>query len=293
MFCDLHAHSTASDGTDPPEALARLALAAGLHAFALTDHDTTRGLAPCAHAAHELGLDFIPGIEVSADPAAASEGLPLPCQGTLHILGLFVRDDDPMLESVAEQMTRARDERNPAIVHKLRGLGIEIDYAEVERLAAEQGTRAIGRPHIAQALVAKGVVPSVKEAFARYLGRGAAAYERRDQLHPAAAIDAIHHAGGLAVLAHPVQLGLLTPQRGEPQLQRFLDNLAAWGLDGIEALHTDHGPEHARLFFDLAQRYAWLTTGGSDYHGTRKPAALGCQGVPLAFHRALRDRLDA
>jgi predicted metal-dependent phosphoesterase TrpH len=292
MFCDLHAHSTASDGTDPPQALARLALDAGLQAFALTDHDTTRGLAPCARAARELGIDFIPGIEVSADPAAASDGLPLPCQGALHILGYYVRDDDPQLESVAAQMTRARDERNPAIVRRLRALGIDLDYAEVERQAVEQGAHAIGRPHIAQALVAKGVVPSVKEAFTRFLGKGAAAYERRDQLHPAAAIEAIHHAGGLAVLAHPVQLGLLTPQRGEPQLQRFLDNLAACGLDGIEALHPDHEPEHARLFFDLAQRHAWLTTGGSDYHGTRKPAALGCQRVPLAFAHALRRRRD-
>lgn len=287
-FCDLHTHSTASDGTDSPHALAGLAHQAGLAALALTDHDTTAGLSACAQACAELGVAFVPGIEVSADPAAlAADLLALgdsPSKlGTLHILGYFVREDDSKLAAVCQAMEQARNQRNPAIVARLQELGVSIEYDEVLELAQREGTGIIGRPHIAQVLLQKGYVKSVQDAFRRYIGQGAPAYVRRDRLHPAEAIDAIHHAGGLAVLAHPIQLGL--HQAG--QLDVYLTRLKDIGLDGVETRHSDHPPAYAEQVHRIARKLDLLTTGGSDYHGSRKAVALNSQQVPVDVYHAL------
>lgn len=289
MYCDLHMHSTASDGTDTPQDLPALAKAAGLSAFALTDHDTTEGLPACAEASEAVGITFVPGIEVSADPGPATDGQ-FDCRGTLHILGLFVRHDDEKLAVISERMAAARDERNPAIVERLRALGVAIEYAEVESLAAEQGTRIIGRPHIGQVLIDKGVVGDMAEAFRRFIGRGGPAYERRDRLHPQDAIDAIHHAGGLAVLAHPIQLGLreLSSDLYASYLRRFVASLREMGLDAIEVRHSDHTPAHTSLYQTVAEELGLLASGGSDYHGDRKPVELGSQAVPMAVLEAMQ-----
>jgi predicted metal-dependent phosphoesterase TrpH len=285
-FCDLHTHSTASDGSIPPDELPRLARKIGLKAIALTDHDTTRGLPDCAAAARKARISFVPGIEVSADPAPAAGKLQAGQQlGTLHILGLFIAHDDPLLADIEQRMRSARDSRNPAIVRNLQELGVKIDYSEVLDLATEQGTRIVGRPHIAQVLMKKGYVRSIADAFARYIGQGAPAYVRRDRLHPQEAIDAIHHAGGLAILAHPVQLGL----PGYPQIDHFATQLQKLGLDGIETRHPDHTAADTKAFEGIAEKLGLLVAGGSDFHGERKPISLGSQNVPVEVFEALKQ----
>ncbi|MFI4860064.1 MAG: PHP domain-containing protein [Phycisphaerales bacterium JB063] len=293
MVFDLHMHSTASDGTDAPGDLARLAKDAGLAGFALTDHDTTAGLDAAAKSAKRLRIKFVPGIELSADPgsiarpeAGGSAG-DKPSVGTLHILGYHIRHDDPGLAALGEQLRAARATRNPEVVEKLQALGVKIEYDEVLAAAgvpenARHDADAIdatgiivGRPHIAQVLITKGYVKSVHEAFAKYIGFGGAAHTRKDRLTAQQAIDAIHTAGGAAVLAHPVQLRL-----AEDLLEHAVARLSDLGLDGIETRHSDHSPADTEQFTDYAERFGLVTTGGSDYHGSRKHVALGSITVP-------------
>lgn len=286
-FVDLHCHSTASDGTVPPEGLAKLAKDASLTAIALTDHDTTAGLPAAEQACREHDIAFVPGIEVSADPALPKWGDDAggPPHGTLHILGLFIRHDDRQLAKVHDRMRDARDERNPAIVEKLNKLGINVSYSQVQDLAAAQGTKIIGRPHIAQVLIEAGHADSMRDAFDRYIGRGGSAYMRRDRLAAEEAIDAIHHAGGLAILAHPIQLGIRTPGI----LPRFVEQLRDLGLDGIETRHSDHSPQLVKQYETLAADLNLLTSGGSDFHGHRKDIALGAQRIDESVYHRLRD----
>ena len=169
--------------------------------------------------------------------------------------------------------------RNPLIIDKLQGLGVRIDHDE---LIASVGTESnsstevsVGRPHLAQLLVRKGYVKSIHEAFAKYLGQGAAAYVPRELPTAAQAIDAVHAAGGAAVLAHPVHLRL------DPDgLEHAVAKLADLGLDGIETIHSDHEPADTRRLNDLAERFDLVPTGGSDYHGSRKAIALGSVVAP-------------
>lgn len=281
QFCDLHMHSTASDGTDAPEALPRLCQAAGLSGLALTDHDTTTGVAACAAAAKKLKLTFVPGIELSANPDLNETGTPV---GSLHLLGHYIDPDHAHLSEITRRLGRARAERNPLIIEKLNGLGVRITYDEVLELA-ETGASPeapapvmVGRPHIGQVLVNKGYVKSIHEAFARYIGSNGAAYARRDLLGAAEAIEAIHAAGGLVTLAHPVHLAAADAAELEHTVARLVD----MGLDGIETRHCDHTPGDVKRFERLAERFRLLTTGGSDYHGSRKSIALGSQRVPMA-----------
>jgi predicted metal-dependent phosphoesterase TrpH len=289
MFCDLHMHSTASDGTTPPGQLGKLAKAAGLAAVALTDHDTTNGLADGAHGCSRAGVAFVPGIEVSADPAVNGPADTAERRGTLHILGLFIRPDDPWLEKVQVRMKEARQSRNPAIVEKLRLLGVDIQDDDVLAVADAQGTAILGRPHIAQVLFDKGYVKSIQDAFRQYLGQGAAAYVRRDRLAAEEAIEAIHHAGGLAVMAHPVQMGLREPGLLEHAVARLKD----LGLDGIETHHSDHTPALVRQYGDMAKRFNLLTSGGSDFHGSRKDVEMGCANVPIEVYERLKEAAGA
>jgi len=296
-------HSTASDGGDAPGALPRLAADAGLGAIALTDHDTTAGLGACAEAAAAAGVGFVPGIELSADPAsvlptrngAANRPAAL---GTLHILGYFIDPDDPHLAELERRLREARPQRNPEIVAKLNALGVRIGYDEVVALAAEarggaaDGSPAepmVGRPHIAQVLVRKGYVRSIHEAFVRYIGEGASAYARKDRLSAGEAIGAIHRAGGVAVMAHPVQLARGAADAIEHAAVRLRD----MGLDGIEAHHADHAAADAQRFVRLAQRLGLLVTGGSDYHGSRKAVRLGEVRVGADRLEALRAAAEA
>jgi predicted metal-dependent phosphoesterase TrpH len=284
-------HSTASDGTDAPAALPALAAAAGLAAIALTDHDTTSGLDACAAACRTQGIGFCPGIEISADRHAPELGHPgstvPPGRGTLHILGLFIRPDDPDLLAIARELIDAREQRNPRIIALLNELGVRITYDQVLAVATQQpGLRQIvGRPHIAQVMVEHGYAKTIQDAFARYLGSGKPAYVRKDHLPPAAAIAAIHHAGGLAVLAHPVQLRCADDADLEFVVRRLRDA----GLDALETLHSEHTPADAQRFAALAERLHLLPSGGSDYHGRHKTIALASQRVPLNVFEGLES----
>lgn len=294
-YCDLHTHSTASDGTTPPAELPALARRAGLSAVALTDHDTTAGLVQCAHACEEQGVQFVPGIEVSADPGPA----PPPPEtaeddvahdaeqrrGTLHILGLFIRHDDSQIAQVEHRMRDARDSRNPAIVDKLNELGVDISYDDVLDLARRQGSAIVGRPHIAQVMLDRGHVATLREAFERYIGQNGIAYVRRDRLPARDAISAIHHAGGLAIMAHPIQTGLSDPG----QLEQLVVQLKNLGLNGIETRHSDHSPHLAEQYELIASQLNMLTSGGSDFHGDRKDVVLGGQRVPLEVYERLHN----
>ncbi len=289
MYCDLHTHSTASDGGTPPRELPAQARAAGLAALALTDHDTTAGLPACAAAAGEVGVCFVPGIELSANRAALKPAPYTPAPGdrlgTLHLLGLFIRHDDPGLAALCRDVAQARAQRNPQIIARLNEMGLSISYDEVLALVQAQGGQVIGRPHIGQVLVAKGYAASVQDAFARYIGEGRPAYVRKDLLPPGRAIDAIHKAGGLAILAHPIQMRCADAA----ELEYTVKRLAEMDLDGLEVWHCDHGPAEIQAYAALAQRLGLLVSGGSDYHGPRKAVALGSQQVPVEVFEALRD----
>lgn len=280
-YVDLHCHSTASDGTLPPEEVVRLAHASGLSALALTDHDTIAGVAAAAAEAQKLGLDFLPGIEISAV---------YPSPGTLHILGYGVDPHSQVLHDLTRGLREARDNRNPQIIEKLNELGVAITMAEVEQQAAGG---VVGRPHIAAVLQKKGYVSSIKQAFDKYLGQGGAAYFDKERLPPERAFDLIRQSGGLAVLAHPFQLRT----ENDAQLQTVIKNLVDLGLAGIEVIHSDHDDAWVEKCTKLADRYGLLKTGGSDFHGRNKEAIqLGLakgRRVPREFFDAIRSRLAA
>ncbi len=282
MACDLHVHSTASDGTVRPGRLAREARDAGLEAIALTDHDTTAGLKACAAGCRRHGLRFVPGIEISADPVLSADTA---APGTLHLLGLFVRAGHPRMASIAERQTAARASRNAAIIERLQQLGVKITLEQVLALAGAEGTATIGRPHIAAVLTEAGYTRSIQDAFTRYLGRSAAAYVRRDRTPAAEAIEAIHEAGGVALLAHPVQLGF----HDDAWIDHMVRKLMDLGLDGIETHHSDHTPAQCAAYEALAGRLGLLSSGGSDYHGSRKDVRLGAVRMPMT----VLERLEA
>jgi predicted metal-dependent phosphoesterase TrpH len=251
---DLHCHSTASDGTLAPAEVIKLAKSSGLSALALTDHDTIGGVAEAAAEAEILGIDFLPGIEISAE---------YPAPGTMHILGYGIDPQSKTLHDLTETLIAGRDNRNPKIVAKLRELGVAITMEEVEH---EAGGQVVGRPHIAAVLHRKGYVSSIKEAFNKYLAQGAPAYFDKERLTPKRALEMIRESGGLPVLAHAVQLRT----ENDGQLDRVVKDLIDLGLAGIEVYHSDHDESWVSKCSALADKYHLLKTGGSDFHGGNK-----------------------
>ncbi len=278
-FVDLHCHSTASDGTFAPADVVRLAKDSDLTALALTDHDTIAGLSEAAATAKELGLDFLPGIEISCE---------VPRPATLHMLGYGIDIQSPQLRELTDQMMAGRDDRNPRIISKLNELNVAITMGEAEQQA---GGDVIGRPHIAAVLVKKGYASSIKQAFDKYLGQNGAAYFDRDRPTPKRGIELIRQAGGLPVLAHPVQLRT----ENDAQLERIIKDLADLGLAGIEVIHSDHDAGLVDKYSALADRFGLLKTGGSDFHGTnKKDVRLGVANgrrVPREFFDRIREQL--
>ncbi|MFD8547514.1 PHP domain-containing protein [Streptomyces sp. NPDC059649] len=256
MRIDLHTHSTASDGTDTPAELVRGAAAAGLDVVALTDHDTVAGHAE-ARAALPEGLTLVTGAELSCRIDGVS----------LHMLAYLFDPEEPEL---ARERELVRDDRVPrarAIIDKLREHGVPVTWEQVARIA---GDGAVGRPHIATALMELGVVGSVNEAFDSWLASDGPAYVEKHELDPFDAIRLVKAAGGVTVFAHP-----LAVKRGRCVPESAMAELAAAGLDGIEVDHMDHdAPTRARLR-GLAADLGLLTTGSSDYHGSRKTCRLG------------------
>jgi predicted metal-dependent phosphoesterase TrpH len=254
---DLHTHSTASDGTDTPAELVRRAAAAGLDVVALTDHDTTRGHAE-AIAALPLSVTLVTGAELSCRIDGVS----------LHLLAYLFDPEEPELLRERELVRDDRGPRAQAMVAKLQELGVPIEWAQVARIA---GDGSVGRPHIASALVELGVVPTVSDAFTpQWIADGGRAHITKHELDPFTAVRLVKAAGGVSVFAHP-----LAVKRGRTVPEATIAELAACGLDGIEVDHMDHdAPTRARLR-GLAADLGLLSTGSSDYHGSRKTCLLG------------------
>lgn len=263
---DLQVHSTASDGALAPAAVVQHAHAIGLVAFALTDHDTLAGLEEARAAAAPLGVRVIAGVELSTDWHGRE----------LHILGLHVRET-AWLESRLQDIRDARRARAALIVERLVALGISITMDDV--LAQTHGA-SLGRPHIARAMMARGYITDLRQAFDKYLGAGKPAFIEKEKLDAAEGIALLHQAGALAVWAHPGRLGT----------QDLVKPLAKAGLDGLEVLHPGHSPDDRARLFMLAERHGLLLSGGSDWHGQFEgPRQLGNQQVPLAWLEA-QDR---
>jgi predicted metal-dependent phosphoesterase TrpH len=255
VWADLHSHTTASDGTFTPTELINAARAAELSYVAVTDHDTTGGLAEAISAARVAGLRFIPGVELSA------EGAP----GKCHLLGLGIDPAHAEMNEMLAQLSANRRERNEKIAQRLTSLGIPLTLEEVT-LSAPPGAN-VGRPHFAQFLVDKGVVSTIKEAFDRYLSDTGPAYVKKAVLTPEEAISLIHKAGGLCFIAHPGLVRLAEHETDETRIAA----LKALGMDGVEVYYPAHTPAQAERFLRLAQKMGLLVTGGSDFHGANKP----------------------
>ncbi|MCC6239438.1 MAG: PHP domain-containing protein [Phycisphaerales bacterium] len=286
---DLHCHSTASDGTFSPADVVRLAKKNKLSGLALTDHDTTNGLAEASAEAAQLGIDFVTGIEISAV---------FPYPGRMHLLGYGIDPASADLRAIISQLLEGRDDRNPRIIAKLQSLNVAISMEEVEAQArigtSDQtgGHKPIGRPHIAAVLLKKGYVSSIKQAFDKYLAPGGLAYVDKERVSRQQIIDAIHRSGGVCVLAHPFQLHTAD----EVQLEKVIKEMVDLGLDGIEVLHSDHDQSWIDQCTRLADKFGLLKTGGSDFHGSnKKEIALGLAGgrtIPRQWFDALRLRIS-
>jgi predicted metal-dependent phosphoesterase TrpH len=266
-FIDLHTHSTASDGARLPADVARAARAAGLSAIALTDHDTVGGLAEARATAHEIGLRLINGIELSA------------VEGDMetHMLGLHLADLG-VIEDKLRELREMRYTRAQRIVARLNEIGIPVTF---EAVLKEAAGGAVGRPHVARALVNGGWATDLREAFDRLLGNGKSAYVPKDRLAIAEAIALIHRAGGISVLAHPGSLG--TRER----IRTMVDA----GLDGLEVLHPSHSWDDSQRLDALATEFELVRSGGSDWHGTPDGSrSLGMMRVPSQWLAAQEAR---
>ena len=280
MAVDLHTHSTASDGTATPQEVVTRAADAGLTAVALTDHDTLAGIGDARSAAAELGIDLVPGVELSVDHGEIK----------LHMLAYFIEPTPGPLQDELEGLRAGRDDRNPAIVEKLCGLGLPITMEDVE---AQARGESIGRPHIADALVAAGYLTSREEAFDGLLDDGGLAYVERIRLDAVAAIGLAHESGGVTSVAHPY-----TARVDAPGLRRIMGEMADAGLDGIETRHSEHSELQQTAYEGLAADLGLVTTGGSDYHGSGKSGISVGRGkghlhVDDAVLDALRERRSA
>ena len=257
VFADLHIHSTSSDGQYTPFEIVRLAKDRGLGAIALTDHDSLEGLNEAAQAGKVMGLQVIPGVELSTDDYL-----------NLHILGYAFPPDAPGLIEMTTQMKVGRDERKYRILEFLRRQGVEISLSEVDE-AAKGGV--IGRPHFAQVMLRHGVVSTREEAFDRYLDTPEfQEIEKGTKPSAELCIKTIKTAGGKASLAHPYQIVL-----GKDRLEGLVKQLAAYGLDAIECYYPRHTPKQVDEYLELAAKLGLHVTGGSDFHGEKhKPDHL-------------------
>ena len=253
---DLHVHSTCSDGQLAPRELALRARRLNLSALALTDHDTAEGCPALIEACEAEGIRGIAGVEISVDHGP----------GAFHLLGYFIDPAHGPLRSTLRWICAEREERNRKILKALRRLGLEMSMADVLAEVCA-GNVNVGRPHVAMAMVRKGYVADVGEAFGRYLAKGKPAYAARGKLGPEDAIRLVREAGGIPVLAHPYTL----EESGAPALEGLVRCWANAGLQGIECHYPEHGPARTRRYLDLARRHDLLPTGGTDSHGAARP----------------------
>ena len=251
---DLHLHTTASDGRLSPTELIHLLASQGLKQVAISDHDTTEGLAEAFAAAEEFpDMRIIPAIELSTDIPGDE----------VHMLGYFLRHEDEELQKILREFRMGRLERGRMMVDKLATLGISIEWERVQEIA---GGGSVGRPHIALAMVEKGYCKEPKDAFPEYLGRNGSAYVERSKMTPPEAVDMLIRFGAVPVLAHPAYLN---------DMETTIAELAEAGIVGLEVHYAQFSPETVQQLAGLADRYGLIPCGGSDYHG------LGNEGEPL------------
>jgi predicted metal-dependent phosphoesterase TrpH len=268
MTVDLHVHTTASDGLVAPAGIVRAALDLGLRVISITDHDSVEGVAGAIDAARGTALEVLPGVELSV---RADDG------ADVHLLGYLIDHTDPFLLQALERLRAARFDRAAAMVGALAGAGHRVGLDAVLGHAAGG---AVGRVHVARALVEAGSVTDVEQAFAELIGRNGPFYVHKASFSAREALALIHDAGGVAVLAHP---GVT----GEGDVVRLVD----LGLDGIEAYHAEHTPAQRAHFASVAKRFGLVTTGGSDFHGPgMRSARLGAGACPPGAVEALRER---
>jgi len=258
---DLHVHSTASDGTVRPASLVALALERGLSVLSIADHDSVEGLAEAQKAAENTTLRIVPAVELSSVTSAGED---------VHVLGYYIDPTDAHLLAHLEDLRAARMRRARTMVSVLNDAGYAVTLEQVLELS-DGG--AVGRSHVARALVSSGHADSVADAFQRLIGRGRPFYVSKDVRTPEEAITCIRECGGLAVIAHP----------GVNQLDHLIDDLIGHGLAGIEAYHADHSAEQRARYAELAAHYGVLATGGTDFHGPAAPnPSLGSIDIPEA-----------
>ncbi len=270
---DLHIHTTESDGTATPEEAVRLAKELGLRAIAITDHDTAAGY-PAARAEGErLGIEVVPGIEISTT-----------FHGPVHILGYYIDPESPELKPVLDWVIRDRDERNRKMAAHMAADGLPVDYdAMRERFGA-----AIGRPHFAEVLVELGLAKDVKDAFDRYVEKGQRYYEGRHFLSIEQSIAIIRRSGGVPVLAHPLQYRL-----GDAGLRELIEHCIEHGLEGMECRYSLYDGQQTAYLHVLAEQYHLQPTGGSDFHGEVKPhialgTGTGGLAVPYSYLEGIK-----
>jgi predicted metal-dependent phosphoesterase TrpH len=274
MKFDLHLHSTASDGRLSSEDVVRTAAKLGLAVISITDHDSVDGIAPALKVAeNHPPLRVIPGVECSTDVP----------RGEVHVLGYFIDYTNPELVIKLAAFRNSRKVRAQKMIDKLAAMGVSIEWNRVEDIA---GAGSVGRPHIAQAMLEKGYVPSLKEAFNRYIGREAPAYVEREKMTPEEVVQLITRVGGLAVLAHPADID---------DLEHLIPRLQRVGLVGIEVYYNNYPLRTTQYLASLAHKHALVATGGSDFHGmdnaTETPiggVAIPREGVERLF--ALNER---
>ena len=271
---DLHMHATASDGARAPEDVAAAAAAAGLSAIALTDHDTIAGVAAARAAGERLGVRVITGVELSA-----YEG-----EREVHLLGLHLERPE-RIEGAMEEFRATRIARAREMVGKLNAIGIPVTF---EAVLAAAGPGAVGRPHVARAVVDGGWALDSREVFDRFIGQGKPANVPKQRLELRDAIDLVHNAGGLAVVAHP----------GPDFTRTRVERAVALGLDGLEVWHPSHSADEIRRLRALVEHFRLVASGGSDWHGAAEgPRVIGVMKVPATVleqqEARLRDRRSA
>lgn len=252
-FVDLHVHSNASDGTFSPSQVVELAKNSGLDAFALTDHDTTAGVPEALEKGRDLNIEVIPGIEVSSS-----------FDGTeIHILGLFVNPDDPVLAAMLEKMRISRGRRNEKMLENLAADGISFTK---EELCGDNPDTIITRAHIAHALVAKGICSGMDQAFKKYLQYGGRYCPQKEHLSPEEVVKTLISNGAFVALAHPFQYKF-----GDKKTEELIAHMADLGMKGLEVYHSSNNKLESMKLQEMAVRHHLLPTGGSDFHGGNKP----------------------
>ena len=273
---DLHTHSTFSDGSLTPEELIQEAVRAGLSAIALTDHDTTAGVPRLMAAAASTSVRAIAGVEISADVKS----------GTMHMLGYMIDPENHTLIERLKWLREGREVRNAEILEKLNRLGFGLTWEEVAAFAGED---VVGRPHFAQALLARKLVKDKDEAFDKYLGKNKPAYADRRRMSPENSIQLIRGAGGIPVLAHPFTLNL-----SADALKKQVAELRDFGLGGIEVFYSEHTPPMTSQYLNLTKELGLVATGGSDFHGAMNPdVRLGSGFGSLQVADEIVSQLDA